>query len=458
MPTEDEKRQIYTWVRKLGLGGITVRGADGSKTHEEHIEDWIGSGDDNPSTETPKMQIIRYNFAGSSEETPLDSPVGSSAMDKPSPKGTKSKEATVMDGSEDVLYNVQVDYTGPMGWLGSKGGRDAGYNSTDKVVASAMDDFDFKLDNLVKLGMVSKDPKVVRVEIIGFSRGAAAANKFANYVAASNYVDYIETVKLVSYDPVHGSGSNTRLGRQIDLAKQPRAVELSPLVDSFRILPIKSKQSWGIRAFFEPQHVSGAKSACIVYGNDAKHSSGQRSEFYWQNGSDQVVLSGPAWNDVTPKGLWKADSSGASAENPNEIDEVSSLLDLEILFSDCWAVKSFGGGWFTDKRYKLNIEDAIRVEYRDLEILRVCAGIMNDPKATAYINEYVEWHNRLRTAWKRRRGTITEAPLPDVTRDRSNAFGNLEDFLDRFDEDGELCALLEKLWGDGSSLSNFGDP
>ena len=107
---------------------------------------------------------------------------------------------------------------------------DEGKNSTERNLADAKIEMQLAMNAILMAKARGADPSM-EVNIKGFSRGAATATVFANWIK-ENYPDV--PVNLVAIDPVHGTGSwdektkGTRMGK-MDTEQDLSAIDNSTM-------------------------------------------------------------------------------------------------------------------------------------------------------------------------------------------------------------------------------------
>ncbi|MCB8751177.1 hypothetical protein [Planktothrix agardhii] len=220
--------------------------------------------------------ILKFNFAGSGEEVwkthkekyakPGKEQMGSAEHLSGGKKYSKEKQT--LDKDKTVF-----EYAGPISkLLGKKGLKDSGENSTEENLADAQREFnDYMFKYRIAKGRFSEIPKV-QINIKGFSRGAATASVFANWIKSTMFKDVVD-VNLVLIDPVHGTG-------RVAKGLMPSEQDVSGIYDEENapdtsgttyLMPIKSGHSSN---YFTPQKISGYQRLIIGYGPGIKHSFG----------------------------------------------------------------------------------------------------------------------------------------------------------------------------------------
>ena len=226
--------------------------------------------------------ILKFNFAGSGEKAWKTHKENYAKPDK------KQME-TVEHQSKGIKYSKQKDtldkkktvfeYAGPLGGLfGSGAGiRDDGSNSTAENLEDAKAEFNkFMHQYIQNMHIYSQSRSNIQVKIKGFSRGAATASVFADWIKNSSFKTVVD-VNLVLIDPVHGTGplGQATLGAGLMPGKQ----DVSQVYDenapdtsgTTYLLPIKSGHLF---KSFTPQMISGYQRIIIGYGTGIKHSFG----------------------------------------------------------------------------------------------------------------------------------------------------------------------------------------
>ena len=219
---------------------------------------------------TNETSILKFNFAGSGEEMwkthkdkykSADKDFGSQDSDYAGKKYKKEKQTI---GGHKTVF----EYAGPIKTtLGKKGIVDEGENSTERNLADAKIEMQLAMNAILMAKARGADPSI-EVNIKGFSRGAATATVFANWIK-ENYPDV--PVNLVAIDPVHGTGSWDEKTKGTRMGKMDTEQDLSAIDNSTYVLPIASGH-WGKN--FTPQRVFNYTRIIIMYGPNVKHSMG----------------------------------------------------------------------------------------------------------------------------------------------------------------------------------------
>ena len=175
-----------------------------------------------------------------------------------------SKEESTLE-KEKLVF----EYAGPLGkFMGKAGLVDSGGNSTVANLADAKKEF----NKYMEAKDYAPDMEAVQINIKGFSRGAATASVFANWIKGSDYKNVV-VVNLVLIDPVHGTG-------KVAKGLMPSEQDVSGIYDEENapdtsgttyLMPIKSGHS---SDWFTPQKISGYQRLIIGYGPGIKHSFG----------------------------------------------------------------------------------------------------------------------------------------------------------------------------------------
>ena len=238
------------------------------------------SGATSPTTDS--RHILKFNFAGSGEETWKTRKAGKiGAHHKPDKEGTEkqqmpgaehtsggvkySKEKAIPDGTKKVF-----EYAGP---LVAAGAIDSGSNSTVANLADAKQEFTRNMQNYIKDPTSAPAREVVQINIKGFSRGAATASVFASWIKGTEYKDFVR-VNLVLFDPVHGGSMSLMPGEQ-DVSSVYDENAPDSTSGTTCLMPIKSGRESYTAGGFASQKISGYQRLIIVYGPDAKHSYGR---------------------------------------------------------------------------------------------------------------------------------------------------------------------------------------
>ena len=265
------------------------------------------SGATSPTTDS--LHILKFNFAGSGEETwktrkRKDGKIGD--HHKPGKEGKEkqqmpraehtsggvkySKEKAIPDGTKKVF-----EYAGP---LVAAGAIDRGSNSTVANLADAKQEFTRNMQNYIKDPTSAPAREVVQINIKGFSRGSATASVFASWIKGTEYKDFVR-VNLVLFDPVHGGSSSHMPGEQ-DVSSVYDENAPDSTSGTTCLMPIKSgRERWTLGGFAS-QKISGYQRLIIVYGPDAKHSYGRAKGELKYNGEE---IQGMELSTL-PKGLF----------------------------------------------------------------------------------------------------------------------------------------------------------
>ncbi|MEM7535448.1 MAG: hypothetical protein AAF639_24945 [Chloroflexota bacterium] len=283
-------RQTSSQPASLQTGGHTYIQRDGTDDTQDYDKreadviikfNFAGSGD--AMWETHRAENIKTNEDESVEEAQQRKRGRNIYYGKNVPF-IYYKEKVTQENLGGGVVQQQVtkhvyEYAGPM----SMGGTfDKGKNSTDNNLAHAKG----------QLSGIMKDlsEKTVTVLIKGFSRGAATATEFANWVNSTygDSEDLEVNVHVVAIDPVPGPEQN-----------RPTNIDVDGLRGSTWVLPVTSGHNalWA----FTPQFVSGTDRVIIIYGPKAGHMFGLNGELIW-NGQ---VIKGMRLGTL-PKGLYVA--------------------------------------------------------------------------------------------------------------------------------------------------------
>lgn len=291
------------------INPLAAEAMDGETANEQ-----VANGNQN-------NHILKFNFAGSGEEQwkthkgkykSSGKDFGERQDDFAGKKWKKEKETI---GGHKTVYEYAGPHTKLVSLFGKgfgKGITDEGANSTEKNFENAKQMMRiFALNNLSHAG-----DQTVRVDIKGFSRGAATATVFANWIK-ENYPSI--SVNLVAIDPVHGTGnwdnSNvfSRIG-QSRMAKMEERQDLSAIDNSTYVLPITSKHGRMSFGKFRPQLVSNYSRIIIIYGANVKHSMGLGGETKTTLTYRGEPIKGTQLGTLPP-GLFVADSTDYSGGN-----------------------------------------------------------------------------------------------------------------------------------------------
>ena len=245
--------------------------------------------------------ILKFNFAGSGEKAWKTHKEKYAKPGKEQMGNAEHQSGGKKYGKEKKTLNKNktiFEYAGPISKLfGKKGLKDSGKNSTQANLEDAQREFngymmkylearthlancnDVLLDGINGLATIPEEKelnlgmplKKVQIAIKGFSRGAAAASVFSNWINSSAYKDNVD-INLVLIDPVHGTG-------MIAKGLMPGEQDVSAIHDQAApdttgttyLMPIKSGHSSN---YFTPQNIRGYQRLIIGFGSGIKHSFG----------------------------------------------------------------------------------------------------------------------------------------------------------------------------------------
>ena len=292
---------------------------------------------------TENNNIIKFNFAGSGEEAWKTHKIGKKkdyrkeGLDYGERQndfyGRKFKKEKETIGGHKTVF----EYAGPMtSWMGKKGILDKsglGDNSTEENLADAKSEMIEVMSAVLAAKLRGLD-QTVEVDIKGFSRGAATATVFANWIKAT----YPEVpINLVAIDPVHGTGSWEEGSEgEKDMGYMDHEQDLSAIDNSTYVLPITSGHGWTSQGAFRPQKVFNYSRIIIMYGPNVKHSmamGGKTGSVLTYNGEP---IKGTKLGTL-PQGLFVADSTDPSNM---EIKKISSEGEWEAV-----SPRILGGGY-----------------------------------------------------------------------------------------------------------------
>jgi len=392
---ENIRTKLLNWCISIGLKGLQTK-VSGETTIQEDLLAWRAK----PDATLSGQNILKYNFGGSGQKawkTSLDSKgnVDSEAMMTESGDSGMMKHEKSKLGESDYDLKLEVEYAGPIGKESLGGLFDLGSNKTSKVIKNAYNDFDLKMKSILAWQLVNDNSEKIIVQVKGFSRGGAAASKFVSLISKSSYRENI-TIQSVFFDPVHGSGSMSKLASFLPsmLAQQESSIELelAPQDVSARIYPVKANF---YIPNFEPQRITGVKKICIVYGQNANHDSGHFGEYTYK----RKPLKGIEWTNI-PNGLWVVDSSNIKFDKPKsdgnkralvteEISQLKTLQDVEDFFAVLWNVQEVKG-FFTGKTYLKRDPDTdvSTFENRDIQLFEIIERFF----PSKFVTEYEEWY------------------------------------------------------------------
>ena len=295
--------------------------------------------------------ILKFNFAGSGEEewathAPKEDKThwfkpddkGDTPEEKEEKLKARGEEAEHQSGGKKYSKKkntldkskIVFEYAGP---LALSGAVDMGANSTEANIKDAKGHVLKFMSAYVKAQNYAPDMPNVQINIKGFSRGAATATEFADWIKQTKYGKLV-AVNLVVFDPVQGSSLT---GGDLFGAMRKRKTEqdVSSLYDEEQpeisgttyVFPVKSGYEHFVKGF-TVQKVSGYQRVIIGYGNHASHSFGVKG-FMW-NGE---AIKGMELSKL-PQGLFiaKATSVKDLEKGVNPIlQKVNSLDDWQKL-------------------------------------------------------------------------------------------------------------------------------
>ena len=222
--------------------------------------------------------ILKFNFAGSGEKAWKTHKEKYAKPGKEQMGNAEHQSGGKKYGKEKKTLNKNktvFEYAGPIsklfGKFGKKGLKDSGKNSTEENLADAQSEFNGYMENYLEAkNHLAEIPKI-QIAIKGFSRGAATASVFANWINSSAYKDNVD-INLVLIDPVHGTG-------MVSKGLMPDEQDVSAIHDQAApdttgttyLMPIKSGHSSN---YFTPQKIRGYQRLIIGCGSGIKHSFG----------------------------------------------------------------------------------------------------------------------------------------------------------------------------------------
>jgi hypothetical protein len=256
--------------------------------------------------------ILKFNFAGSGEKAWKTHKEKYAKPGKEQMGNARHQSGGKKYGKEKKTLNKNktvFEYAGPIsklfGKFGKKGLKDSGKNSTEENLADAQSEFNGYMEkHLEAKNHLAAIPKI-QIAIKGFSRGAATASVFANWINSSAYKDNVD-INLVLIDPVHGTGRVTK-------GLMPGEQDVSAIHDQAApdttgttyLMPIESGHSSN---YFTPQKISGYQRLIIGFGSGIKHSFGlgEKEESTLKYGGNPVK---GMQLSTLPKGLFVVDAA-----------------------------------------------------------------------------------------------------------------------------------------------------
>lgn len=259
-----------------------------------------------------KLSKLKFNFAGSGEsvwkthreKNDKDGKRIEGFKDVEHMSGGKKMHKEKENKEELGTRKLIFEYAGPMDKiLGvAKGAYDSGNNSTAKNLEDAQETLE---DSLHKLrNFVNNDTFVIKMDIKGFSRGAATASTFAAWAKASKWGKNLD-INLLLIDPVDGHKLSAEMDSEVDVSKVYDDKK-PDTTGTTLMMPLKS--GWeSISTSFTPQKIKGYQRLIIITGSKAKHSFGlgedKKSTLHW-NGEEVKGM------EITklPKGFFTVNS------------------------------------------------------------------------------------------------------------------------------------------------------
>jgi hypothetical protein len=263
-----------------------------------------------------KLSRLKFNFAGSGQDTWV------TRKDKYDESGENKKgfeEDKHVSGGKKMVKEKEnknklgtkslvVEYAGPIEKYGKKGATDSGKNSTKNNLKDAKKTF---IKELSLLKTFNKDePFKIKIDIKGFSRGAATASVFAVWIKSlSEYKDNVE-VNLLLQDPVHGKYMvlplKSKMPDQVDTSSVLEEDEEGPINVTGTTLVMPVKTGYPLSCF-APQKISGYQTIILIYGSNAGHNSGlgqdEKNTLYY----GEIKVKGMGLTKI-PRGIYKVDA------------------------------------------------------------------------------------------------------------------------------------------------------
>ena len=243
------------------------------------------------ASEAINISKLKFNFAGSGEsvwkthreKNDKDGKRIEGFKDVEHMSGGKKMHKEKENKEELGTRKLVFEYAGPIEKvLGvvAPGAYDSGNNSTAKNLEDALETLE---DSLHKLSnFVNNDTFVVKMDIKGFSRGAATASKFAALAKASKWGKNLD-INLLLIDPVDGHKISAEMDSEVDVSKVYDG-EKPDTTGTTLMMPLKS--GWESLTYtFTPQKIMGYQRLIIITGTKAKHSFGlgedEESTLHW---------------------------------------------------------------------------------------------------------------------------------------------------------------------------------
>jgi hypothetical protein len=302
---------------------------DSNKSQKKSLEEWQSLGlvvppdilaQAPPDILAQVPHILKFNFAGSGQvawKTHYGKYPDSEKKQMESANhqfgGKKYAKEKPTWGSNKKVF----EYAGPIsklfGKVGKKGLKDSGKNSTEVNLEDAKNEFNsfmiaYRIGWVARRGVASlKMMPKVQIKIKGFSRGAATASVFANWIKNDSFYGELVDVNLVVIDPVHGTGvvGKGRMDSEQDVSgiyDEKNAPEKS---GTTYLMPIESGHA---RDWFTPQHLSKYQRIIIGYGNGIKHSFGLGESTKSTLKYNGIPVKGMKLSTL-PKGLFVVDAA-----------------------------------------------------------------------------------------------------------------------------------------------------
>jgi hypothetical protein len=298
------------------------------------------------------LNILKFNFAGSSEEEwathapekvekhwfKPDEGKADTSDQKENKLKARGEVAEHQSGGKkfskkkDELEKSKTvfEYAGP---LNIEGMFDLGANNTEVNIKDAQGEFLKFMESFVVAQQYAHDMPNVQINIKGFSRGAATATEFADWIKQTQYGKQVD-VNLVVFDPVHGSnlvtggdlfGAMAKRKAEQDVSSVYGGEEQLGISGTTYVFPVKSNYEALLKGF-TVQKVSGYQRVIIGYGPHASHSFGVKGFTWGGKAIKGMKLS------TLPQGLFVAEATSkealAKGVNPM-LKQITSLEDWQ---------------------------------------------------------------------------------------------------------------------------------
>ena len=268
------------------------KSAKASTAPRTNVQQLMPEGESETDDVPHNRGMVKFHFAGSGEMRPLlHQQKDKKQKTGGNKKGTEDKYTAAQEGPPGKMTKktpaknkTTFEYRGPMGGFGAggQGARDAGANNTGVNMEDALIELEAEC-----IAMSENKTPVTRIEVVGFSRGAATASTFSVEAkkVAEKYTSEKVTVQSLLQDPVPGNKGQMLLRAPGTEGHQSYEQDVSTLYDetdqkedlsalnsgTTMIMPIKSNHG---NIKFVSQFVSGWQTFILIVGPMASHQSG----------------------------------------------------------------------------------------------------------------------------------------------------------------------------------------